>query len=67
MNNRPDPPCDCDPEFWVGTISAGDSKSAPFTSVVTCADHVKRSAGYVQMCTGLDANPLLTWEEARKS
>jgi hypothetical protein len=35
-------------------------------SVVTCEACAVKSAGYVQMETGLLANPLLTFEEARR-
>ena len=63
---RNEPPCKCDVDDWIGTVSAGNPLSGAFCSVVTCADHAKRSAGYVQMETGLDSNPLLTFEEARR-
>lgn len=57
-------PCDHEPEEWIGTVSAGQPDGR-FVSVVTCADCAVRSAGYVQMETGLPANPLITFEEAR--
>ncbi|WP_141681717.1 hypothetical protein [Mycobacterium malmoense] len=62
---KPDAPCD----HWdnqIGTIAAGDIKgTGPFCGVATCADCVSKSAGYVQMMTGLPAGDLLTYEQAR--
>lgn len=61
-----EPPCDHYDDF-IGTVGAGDidDKKSPFCSVATCEDCATKSAGYVQMQTGLPANPLLTYEEAR--
>lgn len=62
--HRPEPPC----EHWdeqIGTIGAGDIKSGPFMGVATCRDCITKSAGYVQMCTGLPADPFVSYEEYR--
>ncbi|AEQ20972.1 hypothetical protein E3_0580 [Rhodococcus phage E3] len=59
-----EPPCDHYDDL-IGTVSAGDPSKAPFRSVSTCEGCATKSAGYVQMETGLPANPLLTYEEAR--
>lgn len=66
MRPHIEPPCDCHPADWVGTVSAGDLHVGAHCSVVTCADHVTQSQGYVQMVAGLPASPLLTFEEARR-
>lgn len=62
----PDPPC----EHWddqIGTITSGDPYGpGPLCGVATCAACVIKSAGYVQMRTGLPAGGLLTYVEARK-
>jgi hypothetical protein len=57
-------PCD-HADDWIGTVSAGHP-TGRFMSVVTCEACAVKSAGYVQMETGLLANPLLTFEEARR-
>ena len=52
----------------IGTVCAGDidDKSSPFCGVATCADCVVQSQGFVQMVTGLPAQPLLTYEASRR-
>lgn len=66
---KPEAPCN----HWddqIGTISAGDitpGAKGPFCGVATCADCITKSAGYVQMMTGLPADPFLSYEEARAS
>jgi hypothetical protein len=60
-------PCDHEPEDWIGTVSAGNPNSGRFVSVVTCESCVIKSAGYVQMESGLPANDLVTFEDARRS
>lgn len=60
-----DTPCD----HWenlVGTVAAGDPHSGPFVAVATCAACATRSAGFVQMKSGLPAGDLLTYDEARR-
>jgi len=65
-NLIPDPPCD-HYDRMVGTIGAGDiyDRSQPHCSVATCCDCIAKSAGYVQMRTGLPATPFLGYEDAR--
>ncbi|WP_080989564.1 hypothetical protein [Mycolicibacterium conceptionense] len=59
------PPCDHRNEF-IGTVGAGDFRTGPHCSVSTCGPCANRSAGYVELMTGEKAEPLLTFEEARK-
>lgn len=59
----PEPPCDHFDEL-VGTVTAGDFPDGPHCSVATCAACATKSAGYVQMRTGLPAGELLTYAEA---
>lgn len=63
MVRVPEPPCNHKHE---GTVSAGDP-AGPFCSVATCRDCAVASAGYVQMRTGLPADPFLSYEEYRAS
>lgn len=55
-------------DLQIGTVCAGDiaDRSSPFCGVATCADCVVQSQGYVQMQTGLPAQPLLTYEDSRR-
>jgi len=53
----PDAPCDHH-ENNIGYVKAGDWKER-FVSVTTCAECVVQSQGYVQMLTGIVADPLV--------
>lgn len=65
--DNPDPPCD-HYDAMIGTIAAGDLSipGTPFCGAATCVGCVTRSAGYVQMRTGLPAGELVTYEDARR-
>ena len=59
------PPCNHRNEF-IGTVGAGDFRTGPHCSVSTCGPCANRSAGYVELMTGEKADPLLTFEDARR-
>ena len=60
-----DIPCNHEPDAWVGTVSSGKLDAGPHCSVVTCQECVLKSAGYVQMKTGIPANPFMSFAEVR--
>jgi hypothetical protein len=64
-SRNPDPPCN-HYDNLIGTISAGDDINGPFCSVATCHDCITKSAGYVQMVTGMPHQPLITYEQAQR-
>lgn len=63
---QPEPPCN-HWDYLAGTIDAGDinDTSTPFMSVATCRDCITKSAGYLQLMTGLTAGPFVSYEEYR--